>query len=197
MCLSVVASCLVAAGALLVPHARYELAHDVPNPYWGLFSKSFSYTPGQGPPSPLLLDTRPDDLTRRYIADYIQAAGTYPCAQDPAAYRFDQDPFLRDGVPCAVHLPVAAVEVESVYVGIAGPDFGGPRAFVRYQVFYQDGRRWADTFQMAPDSHQQYFLGYIHLTCWFLPELYPRVVPAIPHGVAYVPLDGGPDKCQR
>lgn len=34
----------------LVGYGRYELTHNLPNPYWGIFGTSYSYSFEAGPP---------------------------------------------------------------------------------------------------------------------------------------------------
>lgn len=182
-------------GVALVPHAAYETTHDLPNPFWGLFNRSFSYTPDQGPPAAGLVDTRPDLLVRQYLADYIRVAGTYPCAQDPSTYDEFEDPIVH-GQPCPVHRPVATFLVTSVYVGILDTiDVGAPGAIVGFEVRYVDGERLASTLTLTPYRYQNYFLAYIHQDCWDLPTFYPDVVPQVPRGVWYVTATGE-NQCQ-
>jgi hypothetical protein len=186
---------LVLACGLLAAYGGYRSSHTFPHPFWGLFNRSFTYTPAQGPPAAGLVDTRPDVLVLQYLSDYLRVAGTYPCAQDPSTYDEFEDPTVH-GQPCPYHRPVAAFTVTSVYVGILTTmDLGEPGAVVRYQVSYADGERLVSTLTLTPHRYQNYFLAYIHQDCWDLPTFYPDVVPHVPRGVWYVTA-GGENHCQ-
>lgn len=189
------------AALLFNPHALYERTHDVPNPYWGLFNGTYSYTPQQGLPSPDLLDTPPDTVVLHYIRDYISVAGTYPCAQDLAGYA-DLDLHVGDpvllGHVCSVHRPVADVAALEVSVGRRGTSIDASRAMVtvRYRVAYADGEAWTAAMQLFPERRQGYFAASIHLNCWDSLEtllLYPRIVSTVPRGIQYV--DGSTERC--
>src|SRR5689334_8498200 len=65
--------------ALLISYIHYEVAHNLPNPYWGIFGTSYSYSFEAGPPGVGLVETRPDEIVSRYIHEYIGVAGTFPC----------------------------------------------------------------------------------------------------------------------
>lgn len=184
----------VALVLLFNPHALYERTHDIPNPYWGVFNGTFTYTPEQGPPSPALLDSRPEATALAYIHDYITVAGTYPCAQDLGQYHAlafgGNDPVLH-GTACTVQRPVADVTVTSIFVGRVGKGIGAysPAARVTYQMTYGDGEQWTDTLELLPERYRSYGLfSYVHQDCWDNLDLllfYPKIVPDVPPHVAY------------
>jgi hypothetical protein len=185
----------VLAALLFNPQAIYERTHDIPNPSWGLFNGTFTYTPEQGPPSPELLRTRPDVIVGQYLADYISVAGTYPCAQDLSHYvdldLHGGDPVLA-GQGCQVDRPMAAVHITSVDVGkVRGSiESGRPMAVVSFEVAYQDGERWTNTFELRPQRYDGYFLTWVHLDCWSAVDtlrFYPDIVPTVPSGLDYLP----------
>ncbi len=184
----VLASCILLCGLLGI-YGRYKTTHDIPNPFWGVFNESFSYTPEQGPPGGGLLVSRPDVIVRQYLTDYIRVAHTYPCVQDLNQYESDQDPFLL-GKPCTVTRPVASFAVTSVRVYVAGESLGRfPSADVNYVVTYADGRSWASSIVgMIPHRHDSYVFAYAHQDCWDsdgLLLLYPAIVPQVPPGAEY------------
>ena len=71
----------------LIPYAQYKSSHDIPNPFWGVFGKTVTYTPEQGHPVPISWIHVPEAVVLQYIADYQKLAGTYPCALDLANYQ--------------------------------------------------------------------------------------------------------------
>ena len=73
---------MIAACSVLGTYASYASTHNVPNPWWATFGKSFCYRPEHGPPSPVFFVVRPEVVARQYVADYIGLAGTFPCAAD-------------------------------------------------------------------------------------------------------------------
>ncbi len=153
---AVLVSCLVAV--LLVP----VRTRGIPDAF---FRTSITYTPEQGPPNPALLDSRPEQIVQRYLADYIGLAGTYPCLQDLSSVYDDlQDPVLH-GQPCPVTRPVASFRVTAVTIrshGLAER----PEATVSVIVTYTDGRQWTGTIGMFPDRYLNLVLIYLHLDCW-------------------------------
>ncbi len=203
--IGIVALCALLS-PLLIPYAQYKSSHDIPNVFWGVFGKTVTYTPEQGPPSPELLDARPDVVLLQYITDYQALAGTYPCAQDLANYDDGNDPVLR-GQPCLVHRPVASVIVRTVQVGAAASSPGGigpfepPRAEVHLDITYADGSQHAMTFSMIPSRYQKYWFTYLHMDCWAsssFTAMYPRLVSHVPRGSQYYGYDAqGNPLCQR
>ena len=147
--------------AWLVPYAQYKSSHDIPNPFWGVFGKTVTYTPEQGPPSSDLVDTRPEAVVLRYIADYQKLAGAYPCALDLANYQEGMDPVLR-GQPCSVHRPVASVVVRSVLLGaehttqIVAAQIQSPEAYVHLLITYADSTQFAMTLPVQPYRYEIY-----------------------------------------
>lgn len=193
----------------LVPTAQYQSSHNIPNPFWGVFGKTVTYTPEQGPPSPDLVVTRPEAVVLAYIADYRKLAGTYPCAQDLAHYDDAHDPVLR-GQPCSVHRPVISVTVRSVLLGPyeyypGGFGFGvglfePPHAEVRVEIRYADGTQHAMDITVNPLQYESYWFTYLHQDCWGSPgilSLYPDIVPQVPKGANYGTDDHGNSLCQR
>ncbi len=166
-------SVLVAVSVLGV-HVGYELTHDLPNPYWGIFNRGYSYTPEQGPPSPVLLDTRPDVIALQFLHDYLAVAGTYPCVEHLAGYNEDEgyDPVI-DGQPCGVHRQVREMRVTRVNASSAV--LGVLRVVVHYQVDYDDGAHLFGTFHMSAgtgiEHSKAYYLAWIHANCWKLAPL--------------------------
>jgi hypothetical protein len=196
----------VLLGTGLATYAGYRSTHDLPNPWWATFSKAFRYTPEQGPPSPVFFDTRPEAAVEAYVADYLRVAGTFPCAADLhsiadsdqfAYFTANDDPVLTGTGHCAVHRPVARVEVPAVYVGKIFSDEGGLGAQVDVRVTYADGERWAGQIGLDPQDGQayaglfgRYYGAVIHETCWLNEDwspFYPNVVARVPHGIAYYP----------
>ena len=148
------------------------------------FNTSVTYTPRQGPPNPILLDSRPDIIIEAYLDDYIRLAGTYPCAQDLA--RFDSND-AGFPLPCPVHRPVASYVITSVTIE-PQPLESEPLAIVRFVMTYQDGTRWASDLGMVPDKYPRFAFFFIHLDCWGsleTLEMFGRLVPEIPHGAEY------------
>ncbi len=163
------------AASVLVVHGRYELTHDLPNPYWGIFPMSYSYTPEQGPPGAGLMETRPDEISLQFIRDYISVAGTFPCVASLASYSDDSDagdPVLDEsGKPCEVHRPVHEVRITLVYVVAAFESLRSiPEATVYFHITYTDGEQLTSSFLLIPDMNRSYgyYLTYIHANCWFL-----------------------------
>lgn len=190
----ILASMLACAlwASLLTTYAQYERMHDIPNPIWGVFTRSYTYTPATAAAlNPALLKTRPDLIFLRYAHDYIQLAGTYPCAPDLSTYTPVSDPILsRQARACPVKRLVTGIVVTQVYVGIVGPDVGMPGAVVRYTVSYADGTRWSEREYLGANQSQMYYLSHIHLTCWDsvgITALYTYVLSLsrVPSGVAY------------
>lgn len=182
--------------ALMVGYIRYEMTHDLPNPYWGIFGTSYTYTFQEGPPGVGLVDTRPDEIVSRYIHDYIGVAGTFPCVATLATY--GQDPFpadpVRSGKHCTVNRLVAGVHIGSTHVITirrALPiSSGSPAAIVSYRIDYIDGEHLEGEFQLIADlfRSQPYFRTQIHANCWFFFEalgFYPYVVTQPPRGIEY------------
>lgn len=192
--------------AWFVPYAQYKSSHDIPNPFWGVFGKTVTYTPEQGPPSPELLDSRPEAVVLAYIADYQKLAGTYPCTQDLASYNDGNDPVLL-GQPCSVHRPIVSVIVRSVRVGAVASSPGGigpfepPQADVHLDITYADGIQYAMTISMLPSRYQKYWFTYLHMDCWGssgITAMYPKLVSHVPRGVNYYGYDAqGNPLCQR
>lgn len=192
----------------LIPYAQYQSSHNIPNPFWGVFGKTVTYTPEQGPPSPELLDSRPEGVILHLIADYRTLAGTYPCAQDLALYDDAHDPVL-DGQPCAVHRPVASVRVRSVLLGPYHNSPGGfgfgvglfepPHAEVHVEITYADGTQHAMTLVVVPRRYESYWLSYLHQDCWgslSISSMYPHLVAQVPQGVNYGIDAQGNSLCQ-
>lgn len=182
--------------AALIPHVRYELTHDLPNPYWGTFWLSYSYTPQQGPPGPSLVETRPDDIALQFIRDYVNVAGTFPCVTPLASYREDSDagdPVLDEsGKPCDVHRPIREIHITLVYVRAAFQALRStPEATVQYRITYMDGEQLSSAFLMIPDTHRShpYYLTYIRANCWFLSKaslnFYTHAGREPPRGLQY------------
>jgi hypothetical protein len=163
-----------------------------------LFRTSITYSPQQGPPNPVLLDSRPEHIALRYVADYLRLAGTYPCFQDLSQYFEDLDPVLA-GQPCRISRPVASYAVTSVTIRTRGLLGGLPVAQVILVVHYTDGRQWTDTyFGMDPDRHVTLPFIDFHLDCWFTfgtLQMFGRLVPDVPPGAEYGPR-GGPYLCK-
>lgn len=190
------------AVVVLVGYGSYELSHDLPNPYWGIFDTSYSYTFEDGPPGAGLVDIRPDEIVSRFIHDYIGVAGTFPCLAVLASYGtalFTQTPVYR-GEACPVHRPVAAVHIGTTRVYTTWrtiPLFAGtPEAYVSFRIDYEDGEHLEDRFQLLSnfgvfadtEQSQWYFRTQIHVKCWTLFQaegFYPYVVPVLPRGLIY------------
>ncbi len=182
---------------LSLPSIRYEMAHDIPNPWWGIFS----YVPEQGPPSPVLLDTRPETVVEQYIADYVRVAGTYPCVasltavSDPgdfASYEINTDPILRPTGTCTVHRPVASMRMTAVFVGVLGVDTGVNGAIVNFSLTYATGEHWSNRLILRPYRMTRYYLAFIHQDCWDISgaiwlyyRFYPQPITRRPKGLAY------------
>ncbi len=188
----VVVSVLVAVSVLVV-HAGYEMTHDLPNPYWGIFNRGYSYTPEQGPPNAVLLDTRPDVIAMQFLHDYLAVAGTYPCVEQLAGYNEDEgyDPVI-EGQPCGVHRQVREMWVTRVTVSEAV--LGFLRAVVHYEVDYADGTRLAGAFHMSTLEHSKaYYLARTHANCWRLLPLigfYSHRSVTPPRGAEYYTAEG-------
>jgi hypothetical protein len=165
-----------------------------------LFRTSLTYTPQQGPPNPALLDSRPERVALRYVADYLKLAGTFPCVQDLSQYLKHRDPVLA-GQPCHISRPVASYAATSVTIRTTGLFGGPPEAVVILVVHYTDGEQWTDTyFGMRPDHYGTLpFIFYFHLDCWAsydTLQMFGRLVPDIPPGASYEPR-GGPYLCKN
>ncbi len=190
------------AVVVLVGYGSYELSHDLPNPYWGIFGTGYSYTFEAGPPGAGLLDTRPDEIVSRFIHDYIGVAGTFPCLAVLTSYGtalFAQNPIYR-GEACPVHRPVAAVHIGTTRVYTIWRTIpllaGTPEAYVSFRIDYEDGERLENRFQLlsgdgifkGTGQSQWYFRTQIHVKCWSLFEaegFYPNRVAEPPRGVEY------------
>lgn len=193
------------AVVVLVGYVRYELSHDLPNPYWGMLWPMYSYTPEQGPPSASLLETRPDEIVAQFLADYIHVAGTFPCIASLADYQGYEgpDPVLNGrGEACTVHRPVAEVHITLVEV-VAGlqsiPGRWQPEARVHFHLQYSDGEHLEGVMHLFPDRvhSQQYYATFLHDNCWDLSEsggyFYPHQVQQVPRGLRY--FDETQDRC--
>lgn len=168
------------------------LAQGVP-----IGEQSVTYTPPQGPTSPILLDSRPEAIVRQYLTDYIRLAGTYPCAQDPASYHEVQEVstggFLDTG-HCAVKRPVASFTIPSVTIR-AGGLLNRSRALVSVTVVYRDGNDWNTEIEMIPDEVQGPWPFATHLTCWESVgtlTMFGQLTPDISSGAEYVVGDSSP-----
>lgn len=188
--------------ALMVGYTRYELTHDLPNPSWGIFGTSYTYTFEAGPPGVGLVDTRPDEIVSRYIHDYIGVAGTFPCVAALATYETDlfaPNP-VRRGEVCSVHRPVAAAHIGTTRVSTTWRTVpllaGTPEAYVSFRIDYEDGEHLERVFHLesgigilADEGQSQwYFRTQIHVKCWSLFEadgFYPSVVAEPPRGLEY------------
>ncbi len=189
---------VVVAGGIVVALASCGGAARPPADGLDPFSNtSVTYTPAQGPPSPTLLDSRPDYIVERYLADYIRLAGTYPCVQDLSQYAKSDDPVLR-GQPCPVTRAVATYVVTSVTIqthGLANL----PVATVTVVLTYRDGQQWTTAVFLSPDRYQQDVFTYRHLDCWSSAdtlELFGRLVSDIPNGAAFSSPDGVTIQCR-
>ncbi len=199
------------AVVVLVGYVRYELSHDLPNPYWGTLWPMYNYTPEQGPPSASLLETRPDAIVVQFLTDYIHVAGTFPCIASLANYHgYDDapdavrnDPVLSGGGQvCRVHRPV--VEVRITLVEMVGhlksiPGIWQPDARVHFHLQYSDGEHLEGVMHLFADRvhSQPYHATYIHDNCWYLPAsgayFYPNQMQQVPNGLQY--FDGTQDRC--
>lgn len=165
---------------------RYEMSHDIPNLWWGIFNGSYSYTPEQGPPSPELMVTRPDTIIARYLSEYIDFAGTYPCVQNLARYDIPYDPVLNGGA-CDVKRPVVDYQITGVNVQRRGPQ-SGFKTTVSSVIHYADGTEYPHEFYMLADERDPYWLSFIHLNCWASPEtlfFFDLVISDTPTGASY------------
>lgn len=195
---------LIVAGALVVvsmlvavsAYARYEMTHDLPNPYWGIFNRGYSYTPEQGPPSAALLDTRPDVIVMQYLHDYLATAGTYPCVGNLHGYKEDEtdDPVLRGGL-CSVSRPVTEMQVLAVHVSQQGWPESVPKVKVEYLINYADGTHLHGILDGYADIEyaKGYFLTVIHVKCWELGNaigFYDNHAVSPPTGAEYFTGDG-------
>lgn len=193
--LAIVLGCALLAVLLAqvaIPYTRYERVHDIPNPVWGMLTRDYTYTPATAARlNPVLLKTRPDLLMLRYIHDYIQVAGTFPCPSDltGSTQAMKNDPVLAGRVRrCPTQRRVTAVVIDSVLVGPLIGDIGAPGALVSYTITYADGTRLASQELLWAHQGQPYFLSSTQLTCWDslgIGALYPKIVPQIPSGVRY------------
>jgi hypothetical protein len=165
------------------------LTQGLPDP---LFRTSITYTPQQGPTNPLLLDSRPERIVLRYVADYLSVAGTYPCAQDLSQYAELDDPVLADQ-PCHIRQPVASYAVTSVTIRTRGVLGGAPEAVVILVVHYTDDQQWTHSFGLYPDRYQNLLGIHVHLDCWFTFEtlaMFGDLVADIPPGADYSQPNG-------
>jgi len=171
---------------LLGVYGHYETTHDIPNPFWTFFNGTLTYTPEQGPPAGLFR-SRPDEITRQALTDYIRVAGTFPCAEDLDTYDLYNDPFLlRKQNPCTVTRPVASFAITSVTM-VRGGSEHGTFFDVHFRVVYADGQSHDFSIFMIPHQHDTYWLTMSNMDCWdgALSDLYPDIVPQVPPGVAY------------
>jgi hypothetical protein len=163
---------------------------------------SITYTPETGPSNPTLLDSRPERIVERYLADYIGLAGTFPCLQDLSSpYDATEDPVLL-GQSCPVSRPVAFYAVNSVKVLSHGL-VGLPEATVRFVINYTDGSQWTGETGLVPDRYQMpWGIYFAHLDCWSslgTLQMFDNLVPDIPPGAAYSPPGapvGVPNLCK-
>lgn len=178
-------------GVPLGVYGHYETTHDIPNPFWGTFTREFTYTPEQGPPGGGLIVSRPDVIVGRYLADYIRVAGTYPCAQDPNRYVEDEDPVMK-GQRCPITRPVATFAITATRVYGAGrTTMRFPIAEVRFGIAYADGHSWASSLFLGTRHYHDYFLSYTHQDCWRsidILDFYPAIVSQAPPGAEYPTL---------
>lgn len=65
---------LVLARGGLAAYAGYRVTYDLPTPWWTTFSKSFHYTPEQGPPRPVCFEARTKTVVRAPFAGFFVAA---------------------------------------------------------------------------------------------------------------------------
>jgi hypothetical protein len=187
---------------LLGVYGHYETTHDIPNPFWSVFNRTFTYTPEQGPPAGLFR-SRPDEITRQYLTDYIRVAGTYPCVHDLDRYDLDYynepDLFLQ-GKPCTVTRPVASFAVISVTIARSHCDCIPVFAAVHLRVGYADGQSHDFSRDMVPWHYERDWLTLGNMDCWVgdTSDLYPDIVSQVPPGVQYhKPTDGvGVETCQ-
>lgn len=186
---------VVLVGALLVSCLVASLlTQGIPDV---LFRTSVTYAPEQGPPNPALLDSRPERIVERYLADYISLAGTYPCVQDPSQYDEQQDPVLA-GQPCPVTRPVASYVVTSVTIRTHGL-LGYTDAFVAILVTYTSGQQWASALYLGPDKDVGLVLINLHYDCWSSAatlDMFGNLVPDIPPGASYSSPDGLTSYCK-
>lgn len=153
-----------------------------------------TYTPPQGPTSPILLDSRPDEILRQYLTDYIRLAGTYPCARNPTSYEEIADPLLSTGHCGIIRSPVASFLITSVTIQAHGL-LSRPRALVNLTVRYRDGSQWNTEIEMIPDEMQGPWPFATHLTCWFGAGtllMFGQLTPDIPSGAEYAVGDSSP-----
>jgi hypothetical protein len=191
--LAIVLGCALLAVLLaqvVIPYTRYERVHDIPNPVWGILDQGYTFTPATaGKLNPMLLTIRPDQVLLRYLQDYLQVAGTYPCAPDLASYDNLSDPVLTGQTrTCPVHRPVAQIVINHVYVGKIGTEGGWPGAIVCYTIVYASGAKWTHLEYLNANQFAFYYRSAVRLTCWGsvgILGLYPRVVSNLPHGINY------------
>lgn len=162
---------VLAGSGVLVAHGRYEVSHDIPNPFWATFNETYSYTPGGTSPNLTLFDVAPDTVVHQYLEDYIAVAGTYPCVSDPTQYDVpnanEPDPVIS-GQPCTIKRSVGSIAILEVTVTTetAGPLAGFPKATVRYEVRYPSSAALVGTITFWALRYQSYFRAWTHATCW-------------------------------
>lgn len=188
--LAVLAS-LVVISCLLVS----LLTQGLPNAF---LDTSVTYAPQQGPPNPALLDSRPETIVQRYLADYISLAGTYPCLQDLSSQYDELDDPVLGGQPCPVTRPVVSYAVTSVRVWTHGL-FGYPEATVSFVITYTAGQQWVNELSILPDRYLNLVVVYLHLDCWSTfatLQMFDHLVPDIPTGATYSSPDGVTRYCK-
>jgi hypothetical protein len=163
------------------------------------FHPSIAYTPAQGPTNPALLDSRPEAIIQRYLADYLRLAGTYPCVQNLTSQYYDgvDDQFLQSG-SCPITRPVASYGITAVTIQAHGL-LGRPEALVTIAVRYSSGQQWTGTIGMYPHQLQSLMFVWFHLDCWSslgTLAMFGQLVPEIPAGAEYLSRDGLMSYCK-
>lgn len=186
------------AALLFNPHGQYERTHDLPNPYWALFTGTYTYTYEAGPPGHGLVDRRPDVAVLTYVRQYIGDFGSYPCHGQVGDYTAAH---LLDTI-CPP--PVADVEVTSTTVGKvnegAEGQNGTPVAYVSLLVHYADGTTADRTITLFPRDSSFYFFSWVHLNCWRSGEtdaFYNGALSGVPAGLSYYPGDATTRTCHK
>lgn len=192
LAVSVMLSCAMSCVFLAV--GAPTALNGLPEP---TFNRGITYTPEQGPPNPALLDSRPERIVERYLADYLLLErGTYPCTDDLSRYQGWSD-LIR--VPCPISRPVARYASTTITIQPQGL-LDAPDATVRFVITYQDGSQWASQMVLGPDRRDKVGFFYIHLDCWSSQEpltMFGNLVPDIPPGAGYGPPGAGPILCQH